>query len=136
MRRLAVSVVVAAFTVSCAARGHRIDFRPLANANRIEVHTSTNQPVTTITAPSDVRFACDFIQALQTGWSDPVSGPRIPRLMLRFFKNERFLGAFGIDSRYVMSDPPTAGFWSREAPAGDMQRLIDRLGLREAIGKQ
>jgi hypothetical protein len=126
----------AALSVSCAARAHRIDFRPLADANRIEVHTSTNQLVKTITDPAQVRVAIDFIQSLESGWRDPLSGVRIPRVMLRLFKDDRFVGAYGIDNRYVMSNPPTAGFWSREAPAADIQRLIDSLGLRDAVGRQ
>jgi hypothetical protein len=137
MRGLGVLAVVAAsFNVSCAARSHRIDFRPLADANRIEVHTSTNQLVTTMTGPGQVRVGVDFIQALESGWRDPLTGVRVPRVMLSFFKDDRFLGAFGIDDRYLMSHPPNAGFWSREAPAADLQRLIDRLGLKGAVGKQ
>ena len=137
MRGLAVVVIMsAAFTLSCAARGRRVDFRPLGDANRIEVHTSTNQLVKTITDPGQVRVAIDFIQRFESGWRDPLSGVRVPGVMLSFFKDERFVGAFGIDNRYVMTDPPTAGFWSREVPAADIQRLIDRLGLKDAVGRE
>jgi hypothetical protein len=77
MRGLTVVVIISAvFSVSCAARGRRIDFRPLGEANRMEVHTSTNQLVKTITDPAQVRVALDFIQRFESGWKDPLSGVR------------------------------------------------------------
>jgi hypothetical protein len=131
MRIIIVAVVAtsAAVSLGCAGRAHRIDFQPLAEANRVEVRTSDQEFVKTVTDPAQIRIATDFIRRFETGWRDPLTGVRIPSLMLTFFRDNRFVGAYGIGDDYVVSNPPTAGFWSRKVPAEDIERLRRGLGI-------
>ncbi len=126
---MAAAATAVAAGLGCAARAHRIDFTLLADANRVEVRNSSSDLLKTITDPSQIRVAAEFIRQFESGWRDPASGVRVPVVMLRFYKDTRFVGAYGIGDDYVVSDPPTAGFWSRKVPAGDIDRLRRDLSI-------
>ena len=70
----------------------------------------------TITDPARNPVAADFILPFQSGWKDPLSGPRVPELMLTFFKGTQFVGAYGAGRGpdYVVSHPPSQGFRSQQ----------------------
>jgi hypothetical protein len=85
--------------------------------------------VKTVTDAAQIRSARDFIRQFETGWRDPVSGIRIPDVMLRFYHDGHFVGAYGIGDNYVVSDPPMAGFWSRKVPTTDIERLRRTLAI-------
>jgi len=55
--------------------------------------------------------------------------------MLDFFKGSRFIGAYGVGPDYIVSDPPTKGFWSRRVPSEDIARLRQGLGLQNLSPK-
>jgi hypothetical protein len=125
-----VSVVFAVAAASCVFHSrHTIDFDPLENADRIVVRTRDAEIVKTITDPDQVRAAARFARANETGWKDPLSGPRIPEYLLRFFNGSRFLGGYGIGSGYIVSDPTVNGFWSQTVPPDEIRALAATLGL-------
>lgn len=120
--------------LGCSLHGHRIDFKPLERADRIEVRTRVDAPVKSINDPAQVQAARDFIRHYGSGWEDPLRGPLVPTFMLYFYEGQRGLGGFGIGSGYIVSHPPTAGFWSRDVPPQEIDRLLRVLGLKEGAG--
>ena len=131
-RGVAASVVLAVVLAGCAfhGRGHTIDFDPLESADRIVVlRTRDYEVVKTITDPDQVRAAARFARAKETRWKDPIAGPRIPQYLLRFFNGNRFLGGYGIESGYIVSDPTVNGFWSQTVPPDEIRALVATLGL-------
>jgi hypothetical protein len=129
-RRAAV-VVSGALLCGCVlhGKGHVIQFARLEPADRIVVRTRSGEAIKTIDDKTQIDVAVRFIRQYETGWRDPISGPRVPRFMLDFFVGERRIGSYGIGVRYIVSDPTTDGFWSRDAPEGDVKRLAGTLGL-------
>jgi hypothetical protein len=98
-RGAAASVVLAVAWVSCAfhRRGHTRSISTRSRADRIVVvRTRDNEVVKAIADPDQVHAAARFARANETGWKDPLSGPRIPQYLLRFFNGSRFLGGYGI----------------------------------------
>lgn len=128
----ALTMLVTALSImGCGLHGHRIDFTPLERADRIEVRTRLDAPVKSITDPVQVRAALDFIKKYRSGGKDPLSGPLVPRFMLQFYTGQEGLGGFGVGSRHIVSNPPTAGFWSREVPRDEIDRLVRALALKD-----
>lgn len=78
---------------------------------------------------AQIDAAVRFIRQYENGWRDPIRGPLVPSFMLEFFVSGHHIGSFGIGAGYVVSDPTTDGFWSREVPEEDVKRLAGRLGL-------
>jgi hypothetical protein len=116
---------------SCGLRGHSIDFAPLERADRMEVRTRDGALVKTIRDGAQIRQAIAFIERYQSGWKDPVTGPVVPTFMLTFFKGDEGISGFGVGGRYIVSHPPTAGFWSRTVPEEEATRLLEQLGLNQ-----
>jgi hypothetical protein len=115
---------------ACALRGgHRIDFSRLQAADRIQVIDALGQPFRTIEERMAIDEAIKFIGPYQSGWKDPGLGPIAPDFQLFFYQGERFLGAFGIAYRHIVSHSPVDGFWSREVPISELTRLSQTLGL-------
>jgi hypothetical protein len=126
------SVMLAVALVSCAlhGRGHTIDFDSLESADRIEVLRALNaEIVKTVTDPFQVRAAVRFVRAKQSGWKDPISGPPVPRYLLRFYNGSRGIGGYGLGTAYIVSDPTVDGFWSQTVPPDEIRALAATLGL-------
>lgn len=124
------SVVVIAVMGACALNRHRIDFTSLEKADRIEVRSRDSTLVKTLTDPSQIGVALEFIREFSRGWGDPLTGPPVPAFMLNFYSDRKWVGAFGIaGSTTIVSDPPKYGFWTREVPAQRMQTLMKVLEL-------
>lgn len=100
-------------------------------ADRIDVLRRDGMPVKTITNPAQILAALNFIKKYEAGWKDPLRGPLVPRLMLHFYHGNNGISGFGVGPGYIVSDPPTAGFWSRDAPQDEIDRLLQILGLTE-----
>jgi hypothetical protein len=125
-----------ALTVACALHGHRLDFSALAQADYIEVRSNLDAPIKTIDDSNQVRAATQFIEQYRGGWKDPLHGPRVPKYMLIFYRGQERLGGFGISDRYLVSYPPTQGFWSRDVSPDAVVGLLRALGLNAAGVKQ
>jgi len=110
-------------------KGHVIQFARLEPADRIVVRTRFGDVIKTIEDKAQIDAAVQFIRQYETGWRDPIKGPRVPRFMLDFLVRGRRIGSYGIGVGYVVSDPTTDGFWSRDVPEADVKRLAGRLGL-------
>jgi hypothetical protein len=76
-----------------------------------------------------VREAVRFARAKQSGWKDPISGPRVPQYLLQFYNGSRGVGGYGIGSKYIVSDPTVNGFWSQTVPPDEIRALAATLGL-------
>ena len=129
-RRAAV-VVSGALLCGCVlhGKGHVIHFARLEPADRIVVTTHGGDVIKTIEDKAQIDAAVRFIRQYEEGWRDPLSGPRVPRFMLDFSVGGRHLGSYGMGVGYVVSDPTTDGFWSRDVREADVKRLAATLGL-------
>lgn len=77
-------------------------------------------------------MAAQLIEQYREGWKDPLHGPRMPKYMLIFYRGQEQLGGFGIADRYLVSNPPTQGFWSQDVSPDAVAKLLRALGLNEA----
>lgn len=137
VRMVAIATLLGGFgPVGCALHGHKLDFSPLERGDRIEVRTRAGALVRTITDRSQIQAAVDFIERYPSGWKDPLGGPRVPRLMLLFFRGDTGISGFGVGRGYIVSDPSTLGFWSRDIASDEIDGLVRALGLSEIFAKQ
>ena len=60
----------------------------------------------------------------------------MPKYILIFYRGQERLGGFGISDRYLVSYPPTQGFWSQDVSPDAAVGLLLALGLNQAGVKQ
>ena len=115
---------------SCNITSKTLDFSTLKRADRISVRTNSDKPVKELTDPSQLAAALDFLDHHTTGWSENWSGPLIPALMLQFYDGSKRLGGFGVGETYIVADPSTYGWLSRQVKIEDRDALLNTLTLR------
>ena len=121
------SVVVAiASSCACASFGRtHLDYTGLARADRLQVSSidSRESPIATITDPTKVQHALDFILQRQDRWGDRVN-PWVPGLVLEFHAKGRRLGGYGIGSKILVALPTEHGFWWRNVSQAEVNDLL------------
>jgi hypothetical protein len=121
-----------AVLMSSCSRRHSLDFRPLVSADRIRIKDLTAQSdreFARIEDTAKIQYVLDFLERHKDGWTEPFGGPPIPQLMLEFYKDEKRLGGFGIDSERLIADPGTYGWWSLPLSSEERNDFLKQLGL-------
>lgn len=129
----AFAVCALLFTVclpaACATFGrHRLDYRSLTGADRVEVRDRADRLLLNITDPQKVQYAVEFILKRQDRWGDRIS-PYVPTLVLQFYAGERQLGGYGISSDVLIALPAQHGFWWRDVAPTEISALLKTLEI-------
>jgi len=96
----------------------------LEQANRIDVIVH-NERTAMITDSGKIREVLTFINRHEDGWMQAWTGPLAPSLDFFFYRDDVFLGEFGIAPNYIVF-----GGFSQRAPPDEISTLAQRLGLR------
>ena len=114
---------------ACAYFGRkRIDFSGLEGADKVEIRTSENKPVATISDANKIQRAITYIRSRQDRWGDRMT-PSVPTWQLFFYRGERYLGGYGLGREMIMALPSSHGFWWRDVPASEIEMLLKDLEL-------
>jgi len=121
---------------ACASLGRkRIEFSGLEGADKIEVRTSENKPVATISDADKIQRAIRYIRSRQDRWGDRIS-PTVPTWQLFFYRGGRYLGGYGLGHDMIMALPSSHGFWWRAVPASEIEMLLKDLELQGVVSRQ
>lgn len=114
--------------VACSGCSEReISFEHLQTADRVQVATATNRPVATITDTAKVQAVLEFLDAHRSGWSERLGGS-LPRLILRFFDGDHFLGSIGVGPDYL-ADQPERSLASTAVRPSEITSIMASLGV-------
>ena len=117
------------FCSGCATFGRQhLDYTALAVADRLEVSARDRKslPTVTITEPSKIKYAIDFILQRQDRWGDRVH-PYVPTLVLEFYKGNTSLGGYGVSDGILVALPQRQGFWWRDVSEAEVSGLLKAL---------
>jgi hypothetical protein len=110
--------------------GKSIDFNVLRTADRVEIRTAADRPVSTVSDRASIERVLSFIQRYRDGWREPWYGPNVPRLMFYFYERDRKLGGFGLDRKTLVVDPTMGVGWvSHDISNEEVEGLLKDLGV-------
>lgn len=116
--------LLALMTVGCEAR--ELDLSTLAAANRIEVHSRSNEKIADVPV-AQVPRAVGFVLERSGGWGRPWYGSPVAETKVVFFDGEKRLGTIGIGDSFLTTG--AAGDLSRDISSGERREFLGILGL-------
>jgi hypothetical protein len=117
--------------VSCS-RHRTLDFSELSAADLIIVTDLTalsDKELRRIQDPTTIAYVHEFLNRHQAGWREPFGGPPIPEIRLEFYADDRRLGGVGLDSKQLIADPTTQGWWSSPLSSNERDQFLRHLGV-------
>jgi hypothetical protein len=122
---VAISLALGCQSSACQSEPRRLDFAPLASADRIEVVGRGNTVVARITDREQIDLARAFIERYPDGWIEVLTGPKAPWIDFQFYGGETFVGEFGMSANYII-----VGGLHQRVPESETASVAKRLGLK------
>lgn len=126
------AAATSAMLLSACSTRHSLDFQALHSADRIQIKDLTAQSDRDVGRIEDaikIRYVLEFLERHKDGWTEPFGGSPIPLLMLEFYKDGDRLGGVGLDSKRLIADSGTQGWWSLPISSEERDDFLKQLGL-------
>jgi hypothetical protein len=122
--RFAAALLIVLALAACETHS----FPPLQHVTRIDVRTNLDAPITTITDQSQIASVVAFVNARSDKWKAPWYGVPVPTVVANFYREETFLGHFGVGSDFFEIHRSGA-FFSRSASDVERREFMKLLAV-------